>query len=153
MDDGYQRLYDRAGSVAPTRGSSSHQARAPCRRVGPDGPCVTLTGVVVEVGVNGSTFAGSGSTTCDGSEDARLRLVELVCDLQSAADLPRIDPDTELLASGYIDSLGIVSLMISIEEEFRIDITQCDFAIADFATVNKILELIGRSTSTLEIQS
>jgi acyl carrier protein len=60
-------------------------------------------------------------------------------------DVP--DPTRELLASGFIDSLSFVSLLLAIEQEFGISIDIDSIELADFQSVEGIARFIMRETS------
>ena len=50
-----------------------------------------------------------------------------------------ISPDTDLLKSGLIDSLGVMRLVAFIEDEFRTSIPAQDLTLENFSSVNSIL--------------
>jgi acyl carrier protein len=49
-----------------------------------------------------------------------------------------IDYETNLLKSGLIDSMALMSLVNFIENEFNLEISFTDFTIANFQSVNAI---------------
>ena len=54
------------------------------------------------------------------------------------------DCDADLLMSEVLDSLGIVTLIGRIEEEYKIEIDADDIIPENFETINSITELIGK---------
>ena len=61
-------------------------------------------------------------------------------------DITTITPDTLLISDGYIDSMGVISLVVSLEREFDITIENRDIVLGNFETVNKITNLIDSYT-------
>jgi acyl carrier protein len=51
-------------------------------------------------------------------------------------------PDTPLVESGLVDSLGLFKLIAHIEDEFKVKIAPEDIVIENFATINAIVGLI-----------
>lgn len=72
------------------------------------------------------------------------RVLDFVRGLQAGHS--DIDADTELLTTGYLSSLGIVSLMAFIEQEFGVEITESEFTVAAFSTARAVADLIARGT-------
>jgi acyl carrier protein len=58
------------------------------------------------------------------------------------ADYAQVGPDTELIESGYLDSLGIVSLVAFIEKTFDMEIPEDDFTPAHFTSARSISEMV-----------
>lgn len=58
----------------------------------------------------------------------------------------KLNPDTQLLESGIMDSLAIVGLLSFLEEKFGITLVDNDFDIANFNTINDICSLIDSKT-------
>lgn len=57
------------------------------------------------------------------------------------------DPTADLLASGIIDSLAFVSLLLAIEEAFSISIDIEELELADFQSVAHIARFIALQTT------
>ena len=63
---------------------------------------------------------------------------------------PRVDgsigPDTELVASGRVDSLAILDLVVFVEERFGVSLTADDLTPQNLATVSALASVVaGRS--------
>jgi acyl carrier protein len=58
-----------------------------------------------------------------------------------------IDYETNLLKSGLIDSMTLMSLMNFIENEFNVEISFTDFTIANFQSVNAITTYVQNKKS------
>lgn len=58
-----------------------------------------------------------------------------------------IDYETNLLKSGLIDSMALMSLMNFIENEFHVEISFADFTIANFQSVNAITAYVQNKKS------
>jgi acyl carrier protein len=56
-------------------------------------------------------------------------------------------PDTDLIESGLIDSLGLIELLAALEQEFQVALDQEELDVDDFRTVERIAALVGRSNS------
>jgi acyl carrier protein len=63
--------------------------------------------------------------------------------IQRALDKP-LDDDDQLVESGIIDSLGIMSLLSFLEERFSIQIQSEDLNPENFATVSTLTALVER---------
>jgi acyl carrier protein len=59
----------------------------------------------------------------------------------------RLDRDTELLAGGVLDSMGVLRLATFVAEEFGIEIQPSDFVIENFSSVAAIASYLGRARS------
>lgn len=57
-------------------------------------------------------------------------------------DIPYLEDDTPLIADGIIDSLMILSLLAFLEEEFGIILSKGEFNPENFATIQKIHDLV-----------
>lgn len=71
-------------------------------------------------------------------EEKILDILEEICE----DDVIREDLDIDLYEMGLMDSLGLVELLVQIEENFNIVISPSEIERADVATPNKILALI-----------
>jgi D-alanine--poly(phosphoribitol) ligase subunit 2 len=59
--------------------------------------------------------------------------------------------DVDLLETGLIDSIGLVELILQLEDRFGISLPMDSLEIDDFRSINQIAHLITRlSTITLE---
>jgi acyl carrier protein len=76
----------------------------------------------------------------DSSEALIERVIELVCGLHTTP--PQLTADTELLVTGHLDSLGIVTLVATLEQEFTIRIPDGDFTAESFSTPRSIAALL-----------
>lgn len=54
------------------------------------------------------------------------------------------DPSTDLFATGQLDSLGLVTLLQSLESEFGVGISADDFEVDDFRSVDAITAFLDR---------
>jgi acyl carrier protein len=54
-----------------------------------------------------------------------------------------ITPDTPLLESGVVDSMGVMTLVAFIESEYSLVLDMDDLTIENFATVNDIKNFIN----------
>ena len=63
-----------------------------------------------------------------------------------AVDCSEILPDTPLFSSGLIDSFSLVSLMSFIEKEHGILIAPIDINLANFDTIQSILNYLERAS-------
>ena len=54
------------------------------------------------------------------------------------------DPHADLISTGVIDSLGIVTLLLAMEQEFAVEISIDDFEIDDFRSVAHIADFVSR---------
>jgi acyl carrier protein len=60
---------------------------------------------------------------------------------QLTVDVPT--PDTDLIDSGLLDSLGLVMLISGLEELFAIELPLDDFDLDRFRTLERIAEYLG----------
>ncbi|WP_438306853.1 phosphopantetheine-binding protein (plasmid) [Streptomyces sp. HUAS TT11] len=74
--------------------------------------------------------------TADTGSAPRIRAIVLSV-LGPAADLERLDTDTDLWQAG-LDSLGSVALMVELEEEFGIEFPDELLTRETFSTLNRI---------------
>jgi acyl carrier protein len=52
-------------------------------------------------------------------------------------------PDTDIIETALLDSLGLVSLLFGIEQEFGVEIALESLEIDDFRTIASIAQLLG----------
>jgi acyl carrier protein len=62
-------------------------------------------------------------------------------------DIPYLEDDTPLIADGIIDSLMILSMLAFLEEEFGIILSKGEFNPGNFATIQKIHDLVAQRVS------
>jgi len=55
-----------------------------------------------------------------------------------------INDDDDLFKKGFVDSLFALQLVLFLENEFKIKISNKDIKEDNFRTINKIIETIGR---------
>lgn len=66
----------------------------------------------------------------------------IMTEVTTAAPATAPSPDTPLVDSGIVDSLGLFKLIAHIEDEYKIKIQPEDILIENFATINAITKLI-----------
>ena len=71
-------------------------------------------------------------------------LTKIANDLAPAGS-GEIAPDTELLMSGLIDSLGVMNLVSWIEQQIDTQIDPGDVVIENFETPTAIMDFVGQS--------
>jgi acyl carrier protein/D-alanine--poly(phosphoribitol) ligase subunit 2 len=59
-------------------------------------------------------------------------------------DEEKITYDTALISSGYVDSFSMVSLLVFLENKFKIKIPSSKATPEAFNTVNKIVDLVNQ---------
>ena len=67
------------------------------------------------------------------------RVVALI---RQVAGIDVADPNANLLATGIIDSLAFVSLLLAVEQEFAVSIDVNSLDLDDFTSVQRITEFI-----------
>lgn len=55
-----------------------------------------------------------------------------------------VEPDAELVRTGLLDSVDIMSVVMALAEEFDLEISPLDLKEENFHTANAILELVNR---------
>ena len=55
-----------------------------------------------------------------------------------------VEPDTELVRTGILDSVDIMSVVMALAEEFDLEISPLDLKEENFHTPNAILDLVNR---------
>ncbi|GMX66217.1 hypothetical protein Elgi_54890 [Paenibacillus elgii] len=60
----------------------------------------------------------------------------------------QISENTELIESGILDSLSILSLVAQLEEVFEVEISEDAITAKNFVTIPNIVQLIGESKKT-----
>ena len=70
------------------------------------------------------------------TEPDLLRLTAEVCGEDS------IDPDEELLESGLLDSFGMISLFLALEDRYGLELHPTQFPVERLSTPHSIVQLI-----------
>ena len=79
-----------------------------------------------------------------------MSLLETILDLiEEVKPGLRPDPDEELIKSGRLDSVEVMSLVMALTGEFDIEITPLDLKEENFHTPNAILDLVNRLDASL----
>lgn len=68
--------------------------------------------------------------------EEKLKKVQQV--ISSTLDLEHVDPQEDLFEAGYLDSLGIVNLMMALEEEFDVNLSPETMDLEKFRSVESI---------------
>lgn len=76
------------------------------------------------------------------NEDILKRINDYVCQTCEIEDDPDYDVDTHLFDAGYLDSLGAVELVLFVEKEFGIEISQKDIVMYPMNTVREIAAVV-----------
>jgi D-alanine--poly(phosphoribitol) ligase subunit 2 len=56
-----------------------------------------------------------------------------------------VEVDTDVIAGGLLDSLAFVQLLVSLEEEFGLEVNLAELELEDFSTVSSIARLVSSS--------
>jgi acyl carrier protein len=75
-----------------------------------------------------------------GSADTKQRITKLLLK-EMSLDVP--SPDTDLIATGRLDSITFVDLLQRLEREFEIRVELDDLEIERFRSIARIAEFIG----------
>ena len=59
-----------------------------------------------------------------------------------------IEDDENIFESGFVDSSFAMQLVAFVEEEFKITITDDDLDLANFSTINQIVQFVERKQSS-----
>ena len=68
-----------------------------------------------------------------------LSIMEEICE----DDIVREDLDIDLFENDLMDSLALVELLLALEENFGIKLSPTEYVKSDFATVNKIKNILN----------
>ncbi|MEH1807648.1 MAG: acyl carrier protein [Nostoc sp.] len=60
-----------------------------------------------------------------------------------------LQPDEDIFALGFVNSMFAMQLVLFVEQEFQITIENDDLELENFRTINSIVNLIERKTTTL----
>lgn len=83
-------------------------------------------------------MSSTGQPTTQVDEAFSERLIALIRDDVAATDDP-VEPATDLLLTGLVDSLGVVVIVDWIEQELGIEIDPGDVVLEHFQTVDLML--------------
>lgn len=72
------------------------------------------------------------------------RINAYVCEVCEIDDDPDYDVDTHLFDAGFLDSLGAVELVLFVEKEFGIEISQKDIVMFPMNTVREIADVVAQ---------
>ena len=77
------------------------------------------------------------------ADSITLERVRLLIREVLSVDLP--SDNTDLIDSGYIDSLAWVTMIAEIEQEFRMELPLDDLDIEQFRSIDRIVELVAKA--------
>ncbi|MEH1894393.1 MAG: acyl carrier protein [Nostoc sp.] len=60
-----------------------------------------------------------------------------------------LQPDEDIFALGFVNSMFAMQLVLFVEQEFQITIENKDLELENFRTINSIVNLIERKTAIL----
>jgi acyl carrier protein len=75
-------------------------------------------------------------------DQTRQGVLRLLGDIAPEADLPSLDPEARIRDQLDIDSMDALNFLISIHEEFGVDIPEADYP--RLATINAIVDYLGK---------
>ncbi|MBP2662125.1 MAG: hypothetical protein H6Q71_73 [Firmicutes bacterium] len=73
---------------------------------------------------------------------------EIIALLNEIRPYEKITGTSELIASGILDSLAIISLITQLEDAFDIEIADDAVTASNFANVDSIMQLVMKSKKT-----
>lgn len=73
----------------------------------------------------------------DAAEIARAQQI-----LEDALNVEAPEPDVDIIAAGLIDSLGLVTLIFELEQEFGIQVPLETLEVEDFRTISNIVRMV-----------
>jgi acyl carrier protein len=56
--------------------------------------------------------------------------------------LPAIDPHQDLFEAGYLDSIGVVNIVVALEEQLQLTLSMEDLDLDQFRTISQICQLV-----------
>ncbi|NJK97042.1 MAG: acyl carrier protein [Bacteroidales bacterium] len=62
----------------------------------------------------------------------------------SFTDVSKLQDDTMIFREGYFDSMGFVSLISFLEDNYKVPVTDSDLIEENFESVNAIVNFVGR---------
>ena len=60
-----------------------------------------------------------------------------------------VEVDTDVIAGGLLDSLGFVQLLVSLENEFGLEVSLAEMELEDFSSVSRIARLVTAAGHTV----
>jgi acyl carrier protein len=57
----------------------------------------------------------------------------------------QVEIETDVIASGMLDSLAFVRLLVSLEEEFGLEVNLAEMDLDDFSSVSSVARLVAAS--------
>lgn len=70
-------------------------------------------------------------------------LIDYIMNELAVGRASNLNPDDDLFSSGLLDSLGVLQLVLFIEEQFGVEIPDEDVVFENFQSVNAITEYIN----------
>ncbi len=89
----------------------------------------------------------SKEMTIDSNVNMRKKVTSVVCETLT---MEEVDPEQDLIESGYLDSLALIQVMVALEEAFDITIEPEEMDMEDYRSIASISRLITRLTSESE---
>ena len=68
----------------------------------------------------------------------------LISELANSKNIEKLDPSDNLIENGIIDSLGIMKLLMFLENTYSLKISDDELTMENFQSHNSILSLINR---------
>ena len=68
----------------------------------------------------------------------------LISELANSKNIEKLDPSDNLIENGIIDSLGIMKLLMFLENTYSLKISDDELTMENFQSHNAILSLINR---------
>jgi D-alanine--poly(phosphoribitol) ligase subunit 2 len=62
---------------------------------------------------------------------------------EDALNVTAPEPDVDIIATGLIDSLGLVTLIFELEREFDVEVPLESLEVDDFRTISNIARTVG----------
>jgi acyl carrier protein len=78
-------------------------------------------------------------------EDRESKIKEFI---SGSFQIPDLQDDDDIFASGFINSLFALQLVLFVEKEFQITIENEDLDLDNFRTINAMIRLVERKTSS-----
>ena len=73
----------------------------------------------------------------DAADIARAQLI-----FEDALNVPAPDPEVDIIDSGLIDSLALVTLIFELEQEFAVQVPLETLEVEDFRTISNIVRMV-----------
>jgi len=78
------------------------------------------------------------ATINDAGEIARAQQI-----FENALNVTAPDPDVDIIETGLIDSLGLVTLIFELEREFDVQVPLESLEVDDFRTISNLVRTLG----------